>query len=89
MAPEVEVGVPVTGAGGAPEVVDRDRVHAGGREALGQPAVEPEQTADVGQDHHRRAGRLRRPGIPGQQLVAVLGGQRDRLAGRQRAGPGR
>ena len=38
-------------AGGAAEVVDRDRVVAGLREPLGELGVERVQAADVGQDH--------------------------------------
>src|SRR5439155_11950959 len=53
--PEIEVLVALAGAGRAAEVVDRDRVMAGLREALGELDVEAVQTADVGEDDHGRA----------------------------------
>ena len=60
--PVVEVLAARAEPGGAAEVVDRDRVVAGGREALGELEVERVEAADVREDHHRRAARLRRLG---------------------------
>jgi hypothetical protein len=77
----VPVVVALAGARGAPEVVDRDGVVAGLREALGQLDVEAVQAADVGQDHdpgRRAVGRL---GHGGREARAVGGRQLEQLGG--------
>ena len=59
-AAAVEVLAALGDPGGAPEVVDRDRVMAGLGEALGQLDVEAVQAADVGQDDDAGVGAARR-----------------------------
>jgi hypothetical protein len=49
--PAVEVVVPLLGAGGAAEVVERERRVAALRKAQGQLLVEAVQPADVREDH--------------------------------------
>ena len=48
---ELEVVAAARRSRGAPEVVDRDRVYAGGGEALGELFVEGMQSAHVRRDH--------------------------------------
>ena len=77
----VEVLAALLDPGGAPEVVEGDRVVSRLGEALGQLDVEAVEAADVGEDHHPRPGGRGRLGQRGGELVAVGGGQGDRLGG--------
>src|SRR5699024_10163078 len=58
--PEVELVAARREAGGAAEVVERDRMVARLGEALGELRVEGIEAADVGEDHDRRLGGARR-----------------------------
>jgi hypothetical protein len=77
----VEALVALLGPRGATEVVKGDRVVPGGGETLGQLDVEAVEPAHVGEDDHPGAARLGRRGQRGGELVAVRGGQDQRLGG--------
>ena len=83
---EGELVVALVDAGGAPEVVDRDRRVAALGEAQRELLVEAVEAADVGQDHDADAGRLvRRRGERGEAVV-VRGVQHEVLVGDRGAG---